>query len=744
MKEKAGRPGRDGRLFLPYALFFASGFAALVYETVWARQLVLLFGATAPSASAIFAGFMGGMGLGSLLGDRLLRGKTAPLVLYGRLELGVAACAALFPLALKGIALAVESSDLPVPLLRLGLSWAAILPPAVLMGATFPVLARQCLGEDGREAGNLYAANLAGACLGVLCTAFFFLAFLGLSGAHWLAVGLNAAAGLLALALAGQARAPAAAALKTRPSLWPALAVFISGFLGMAFEVLWIRLLVPSFNNSAYGFATVLFVFLAGLGLGSWAAGRVKQPALEHLGGLLWLSAALGLAAYSLYGLTQLLQVRFADMSSSGVKPMILIPFVEALAVLLPLAVAQGMSLPLAVRLERGALGGLYFWNTAGAILGSLCVGFWWIPSLKVQLTSFVILAVAVLGGTALLWRPLKTWRAALAAAAALALFCFWTSLKGRYLPADVQLEWMTRFPQLSPSLLAFEEDIEGSVSVQGRAGSRFLVINGVGVTGYNNATKLLAHIPLLLHPAPTRALMICFGMGTTFRSALRHPVRLDAVEINGSVFSIFKYFYMDHERWTSQPRARLIANDGRNHLLRDKEGYDVILVDPSPPLYAAGTVNLYSRDFFELALRKLKPGGLLAVWLPEYPEPEFKMIMRSFRDAAPHSELWLGTKAGGGLVLLGSASPIPADARRVRERLKRAEVRTDLLELDREFDKEAAFWRLRLDSGKRFDDYVGGVEPVTDDFPRIEYPYFRARKPGYSSRPPLASWPSL
>ena len=621
------------------------------------------------------------------------------------------------------------------------------------MGATFPVLAQ---AADKQGIGGLYAANLFGACLGTLTGAFLLLGTIGLSGSHWAAVALSAATGALALRLAaGEDAAPAAPA-QTKPNddrwSWPALAVFASGLAGMAFEVVWIRLLVPAFNNSAYGFAAVLVIFLAGLGGGSWLSARVRKPTLGLLGALLALSGLSGFVGYLGFELAEVLMSRYADMTNSGIVPLLLAPLAEALALLAPLALLQGALLPLAIRLDvkedglGGAVGKLYAFNTVGAIFGALAAGFWWIPHWNVQNALLISVGICLAAGSALLWAslPAKTrWLAPLGAAALLALAV--GRLSGRYLPAEMMMEWTTRFPALAPKLISYREDIEGSVAVQSRGGARFLIINGVGVTGYNNATKMIAHIPMLIHPKPERALIICFGMGTTFRSALRHPARVDAVELVGSVVANFPLFYPDADYWRAHPKARVSINDGRNHLLRDKEGYDVIMVDPSPPLYAAGTVNLYSRDFFALGRRKLKTGGLMAVWLPEYAETEFKMVMKSFTAAFPHTQFWLGTRPHNGFIMLGSDTPITLDRRAMEKRLAEPELRKDLLELNYEFKDKAAFWSLYMGPGSRFTDYLADAAEVTDDLPTIEYPLLRARdRKKYFNHPAALAWPPV
>lgn len=754
---------RAGGRALPIVFFALSGFSGLIYEIVWTRKLVLVFGGTIHSVSTVLSGFMAGFALGALWGARLSRRTKDPWRLYGLLELGVAGTAALFPLCARAMPLLLERLSWPHGPARFILAFASLLPAAFLMGATFPVLAQYRIRSDrARGTGELYAANLIGACLGALSGAFVLLAFLGLSGTHWTAVLVNASVGSAVLLLPRPPAEPppAETAVPTAPPAPPFLlsaGVFLSGLCGMAYEVVWTRFLQPSFNNSAYGFASVLFVFLLGLGGGSWLAGRWKrrpserEPGPAALGLLLLLCGLYGLVGHACYELTQGLQLRFCGMADSGVRPVILIPLLEALAVLGPLAALQGMVLPTAMGLAGSgekpgsSLGRLYFWNTLGGIAGSLAAGFWWIPSYNVQNALLIVASVGLFSGALIASYALPGgWKRALPpVAASLMWTAAWTRLRDRHLPAQLLLEWSGRGLDRRPDLLYYSDDPEASVAVLRRSGGRYLVINGVGVSSYTNATKMMAHIPLLLHPRPERVLVICFGLGTTFRSALRHPVRVEVVDLVPSVLRVFPLFYPDAARWTSDPRAALLVNDGRNHLLADREGYDVIIADPSPPLYAAGTVNLYSRDFYSLARRRLKPGGIAAVWIPGYPEPEFRMVMKSFTSAFPHVQVWRGTSSHNGLVMLGGSVPIPLDPGRVGRRLADPGIRSDMLQFDREFQSEGAFWSLYQGSGERFRNYLEDSPEVTDDFPRIEYPYFRSLRRSYYKEPAIFRWPS-
>ena len=121
---------------------------------------------------------------------------------------------------------------------------------------------------------------------------------------------------------------------------------------------------------------------------------------------------------------------------------------------------------------------------------------------------------------------------------------------------------------------------------------------------------------------------------------------------------------------------------------------------------------------------------------IPEYPETDFKMIMKSFINALPQSQLWLGTRDKGGLIMLGSEAPISHDRARVAERLKEKAIRDDLAEIDKEFVDDKSFWKLYLGEGSGQRAYLADSPEITDDFPRLEYPYFRSKTPAYVKHP--------
>jgi hypothetical protein len=207
------------------------------------------------------------------------------------------------------------------------------------------------------------------------------------------------------------------------------------------------------------------------------------------------------------------------------------------------------------------------------------------------------------------------------------------------------------------------------------------LLVNGVGMTVLSHDTKFMVHLPMALHQGrPESALIICFGMGTSYRSALSWGVQTTAVELVPSVVEAFSFYHADAASVLDNPNGRIVIDDGRRFLKRTRENYDVIVVDPPPPPEAAGSSLLYSREFYELAKEHLKPNGILQIWLPGATKITLQAVVRSLAEAFPYVRGFGGIN-GWGAHFLGSMQPIvPPSAIRLADRLP-PKARQDLME---------------------------------------------------------------
>ena len=252
------------------------------------------------------------------------------------------------------------------------------------------------------------------------------------------------------------------------------------------------------------------------------------------------------------------------------------------------------------------------------------------------------------------------------------------------------------------------------------------LLVNGAGMTWLCTDCQIMAHLPIMLHPAPKNVLVICFGMGTTFRSASRHNLQTTVVELQPKIPTLFEYFYEDADEVLANPKNRVEIGDGRNYLLLSREKYSVITIDPAPPMYSAGTVNLYTREFLELCRRHLDDEGLMSLWIPSYGciESDFRLILKTFSTVFEDYTLWHGVD-GFGWYLIGSKTKIIARAERLALLSDDERVLQDIQEYRPNLVLNPAKLSWMFMSGKNgIDKYVQTESRLlTDDHPFTEFP---------------------
>ncbi|MDP2389873.1 MAG: fused MFS/spermidine synthase, partial [Acidobacteriota bacterium] len=581
----------------------------------------------------------------------------------------IAVLALLLPLALETLrpllvgAYADGEGGTTFALLRLGTSVMLLAVPAAAMGATFPIASRWMVrgaAHAAQEAGGLYAANTLGAAIGALLAGFVLIPSLGLSGSTWVGVALNVAAAAGAFVIArsatstegrdfspghkdrvGTAEAKASA-LRTAGRPWlAALALGASGFASLTLQVVWTRLLVQILGPTTYAFSLVVAIFIIGLAggaaIGSWLVARVRHASVGLAIGLL-VSAALSLAAASAVDWALLTIAEIVARPEYQFNDVLAREGLMVLALLLPMALAFGTAFPFAVALAGGSddtvtesLGRIYAVNTIGAIAGALLAGFVLVPQIGLHLTIRLVAATLAVAAIAILVTA-GQGRGRLAGYA----------LAGVVLLAGVTLpQWdrlllssggykyapAMRGPSLATSLaagelLSYREGASGTVAVRRLAGTVSLSIDGkvdASNAGDMLTQRLLAHVPLLLHPNPKRVAIIGLGSGVTLGSALTHPIAAATVlEISPEVVDASRFFETENHRALADPRTRLVVGDGRTHLMLGRETYDVIVSEPSNP-WMAGIASLFTREFFEGARARLAPGGMLCQWAHTY-----------------------------------------------------------------------------------------------------------------------------
>lgn len=689
-------------------LMFLSGAAALSYELVWLRMLSRAFGVTVHAVASLIALYMAGLALGAALAPRLLRGRDG-LRVYAWLEVLAGAFALAATLWLVGLPERVASLGGNAPLSifwRLVLAAPALLAPTILLGATLPALV-----AAAGSPGALYGSNTLGALAGLTFAGFWSIGEWGESATVAFAFACNAGAALGAFWLSGSRPARAAgerSGQATTRLLWLYGA---AGFVSMGLEVLWSRTLVLILGNSTYAFSAVLASYLAGVGIGSRLAEKSRQPPsfAESLLATACL-ALLSAACFRLMGL-QMSSPRYLYSPFQTAADLPLMAF-QSMVLVFPTSLAMGMTFTAAARQAgAGAVGALYAANTVGGVAGSLATGFWGMRLLGSH-GSFLALAVlqATIGALALgRFRGVKPW--ALAAAFAGVL------LSVRRDPVPEIIERRLRGGR---TLIAHVDSPEAAVTILERGPSRYLLINGIATSENSLPGVLMQLLPNIFIEKPQSALVICLGAGNTLRTASLLGGRIDGVELIPEVIRRLPEFHSDITRHLSSPRVAVHAEDGRHFLLRSRNLYDTIVVDAAPPLYSAGTVNLYTSEFMRLALAHLSEPGVFSLWLPTLSfEEDYGRILRSLSDTFPHVAVWQQPMSG--LLFFGSRRPFAWPNGLLGSRLKQRTGPLGLRGADEAFARSG--FKLREAEIRA---YAARFPPVTDDWPNTEFPLRR------------------
>lgn len=751
------------RFLIVYAIFVLSGAAALVYQIIWSRWLGLVFGNTTISISIVLGSFMFGLALGSWLLGRLLHQIENPLRVYAAMECGIGLFALYFaPLArlvdmVFTLLVSTESPAAYQLLVRTACSFLLLLIPTTLMGATLPLLTeffrRSPRHTFTWKVGLLYAANTFGAAAGTFVVSFFMIEACGVDVTTTIAADVNitiaAVAFLYANKSALRARDPGTDfPRRLEYSGRLALGVLgVTGAVALASEVLWTRTIESLVGNSTYAFATIVIVYLLGIALGSWLMSvLVNGLAALHA----WLAGMLvGM------GLWTVIAIFCFDGIVDSLSPyrgqaiplaVMLTGYLRAVTILIPLSLLSGACFPIATRIidpvgedARGTLiARAYAWNTVGALLGSLIAGFiiaaWfdYLASLYAlaALYSMSALAVLVVLKLPAFGRTNCPRPAAIALGTASVILLLVSAARltdTTYYKRRLE----SNFPE--KEVVSHRPGLQGVTTVLKKKGTplaNHLLVNGIGMTVKITDTKMMAHLPMMLHSDPRDTLVICFGMGTTYRSAVSYGEKVTVVELVKEVLDAFPSFYGDAERVLAYPKGSIIVNDGRNFLKLTRQRYDVITIDPPPPIDAAGVNHLYSLEFVELAKSRLKAGGIMAHWIP-FPGTmagvddwkTFNMLVATFMDVFPYTYAQKGFH-GVGLHLLGSMSPLSVSPDQLLSRINNERVKQDLNEWDAvPMEYFQGITLLREDTR--------GLPRITDDRPRLEFYLLRTWKEG-------------
>lgn len=700
-------------------VFFCSGFAALLYQVIWQRMLVLFAGGDIHSVTIIVSAFMAGLGLGSLAGghvaDRVAPRTTLWLFVGAELAIGV------FGLLSEAVyydVLHTRLAFLSGSPLGTGLLFVSLLWPTFFMGAALPLLARGLMSSvaaAGSVVGALYGWNTLGAAVGAVATTWVLLPSVGLSGALLVGAGLNAicaVGGLVVgvLAQRTQRSGPTAASVETSEAREPGLSFAawavlfgVTGAVALALEVVWFRILGVMLKSTAFTFGTLLGIYLGGLGLGalagSWGVRRSRAPGVTFLSVQVAIVVVTGLLVVVLVRMLDAgrppgLVEHLADFEyevSDGVAALVDwwsgdieaaqwsdLRRLSTLYVVLPAALflvptmLMGFGFPyLQHAAQRDAsrigrrVGVLMASNVVGSALGAAATGLVLLPLIGTAATLRLVVAAAIVPAV-LLARQGHTRTAGLAGAVALATAAF--------LPNSASL-WASMHGTTDERILVAEDGAGISLlkadgeSFEGRT---WVFVNGLSQSWipYGNNHTSLGALPAFIHPNPEDVAIIGLGSGdTAFSAAGRSSVRsVVCIEIVGGQRRVLEGLLdvvgdPGLASFLADRRVEHVVGDGRAYLRRSERRFDIIEADALRH-FSAYSGNLYSVEYFELVRSRLRPFGLAVTWAPT------DRIKRTFLRVFPH------VLAFADDIHIGSNEPIAFDPEVVKARLADVQVR--------------------------------------------------------------------
>ena len=766
---------------IPAIIFFCfllSGLSSLIYEVLWVRMLILIFGSTTFAISTVLTAFMGGLALGSYLFGRYIDRSRHPVHLYGALEAVIGGYALLVPALFSGLVPVYswvwQSFHLNFylfSLLQFILVSVVLIVPTTLMGATLPILCKYYSGRKDRlglTLGSLYAVNTLGGILGAFFSGFFLLPAFGVRMTIFTAAALNLLIGLIVLVAVKKGEVgekagpvgespifpPSSPSEKLSPGTMKVvlLAFALSGFASMVYEVAWSRVLAMILDSSTYAFTSMLVTFLTGIALGSFLMSRVVDRLGRPLLAFLLFEAALGVSAFGGLFLFRELPYLFVLLyrSFSGSLNLILLgKFLLAAGVMILPTFLMGALFPLVVRLYTTNLnrvgqsvGKVYSLNTIGCILGSFGSGFIFVPLLGIR--NSLLLAVGLNFSLAFLILLASSYRAKyvkilLSAALAGGLVVMALSVPPwnpslmssgvymyvRYVQELDRRELLDRYGKEADPLLFYKEGYSSTVSVHKSQTSEnvYLKVNGkveASTVGDMPTQVLLGQIPMLLSPNRDDVLVIGLGSGVTVGAVGTHPARkITVAELEPAVVEANRHFAHANHRILEDPRVKVMTYDARNFLLVTPDRFDVIISEPSNP-WMAGVSNLFTREFFLMGSQRLNPKGVFGQWLQLYKisTDNLRSILATFHQVFPHVLIFQVEDYD--LIILGSLEPLLLDGQRLRERISRPEVREDLNRIN--IQSVRPFLVHFVLGTEEIPAFVGGGAINTDDNALLEF----------------------
>ena len=687
---KSAHPRLRFRLRIIAVLFALTGAVALLLEQAFEKMLSTLLGCSTPAAATVLGVYFAGLSMGGMAYGHLIRPHASrPLRTYAWLEGGIGLCALLMylffddliPFFVPLLSLGINHSWL-LQFLRIIVAVCWIFPLTFLMGASFPAIVDSLdimrVPNRGRAMSKFYMINLLGGLLGVFIGLYIFFPKLGVDGTLLAAWGVNSIVCLTAILLA-QGLKTYHSEMASGPNPFPVkmpilqgkakmllVVSFVSGFLFFALEVLWTHLIGAVMGNSIYAFGTMLAIVLLGLGIGAAAVTRF-YPAQEYFtladfSSVVMAGAAVLALFYGCWSMVPGFFLAVGEYTHTFFRGE-LVRWAIALLMLLPSTVILGMIYPALFRLdifpaeERGTVAGrLGAVNAVGCILGALTCGFLLIPYLGSEDTMRFLIVLFGLSalGLCLAFPSVKRRLASILISLMVIVAAIgqghWNRLM---LTSGIHVYFSHAYVSLKTKLLFFHEDTYGGMTTVVENNSDNEVVRTLLTNGKfqgNDSEEMAAQegfalIPMMFTSAFDDALVIGLGTGNSAHVVEEMGFRsIDIAEIAPGILQAARQFFGHiNGGVVDKPNVHLILDDGRNVLLLREKQYDLITMEISS-IWFAGSTNLYSSEFYTLAKRRLKPGGVFQQWIQMHHIGKHEILseISTLRHIFPFVSLWV------------------------------------------------------------------------------------------------------
>jgi len=760
------RGSRPGLL----AIFVISGFAGLIYQSIWSHYLGLFLGHAAYAQALVLAIFMGGMATGAAwiarVGQRwrnLIRG-------YAVIEAVIGVLGLLFHWIFTSVAgfsydtlIPALGAPLAVDIARWSIAAMLILPQTILLGMTFPLMSGGLIRRYPTSAGNLlgglYFTNSIGAAIGALAAVFVLLPWVGLPGAMVTAGVLNFAVAAMAwwlgrdpepepTAAGAGANAPEQSISKNPLLRTVLFGTALSGAASFGYEIIWIRMLSMAVGSTMHAFELMLASFIAGIALGGlWVrkhADNTESP-VRLVGCMQIFMGIAALASLAVYAnaftwVGWLMQA--LAKTDGGYALFNLGTATIAIAIMLPAAFFAGTTLPLftvtLLRAGQGerAIGRVYAWNTLGSIVGVFAVIHLLIPTLGLKLalcTAALVdigLGLFLLRGQAQDRRSMLRFGVAAGLAATALILAVRVPFDPMTLASGVFRHGRTSL-QTDDRVLYYKDGKTASVAaVLSKDGGLHISTNGkpdaaIQTTGTSppsddEATMLmLATLPLAMLDKPKQVGVIGFGSGMTTHTLLGDPrlERVDTIEIEPAMVEGARAFGPRVERAYTDPRSHIVIDDAKSFFSGQKFKYDIIVSEPSNP-WISGVGALFSKEFYEFVPRHLNDNGLFVQWVQLYEIDDrlVASILAGLTTSFSDYGAWLANSTD--LVIIASKNgPLPPlDAQRI---LASPQLKSELARLHLDSTQRLAFRKVaNADLLRGMARYYTGLPANSDFYP--------------------------